>query len=105
MAGNVLDDMTATVCDSPLYRQAFNQPGDEDYKPSIEKVEKLANAIVEKLEFDSGWIDNKVQRERVLTYYLPIALWLEKQVKVGKTVDPNTGYYDAGAICVGLSIP
>jgi hypothetical protein len=35
MAGSVLDDMTATVCDSPLYKQAFNQPGDEDYKPSI----------------------------------------------------------------------
>jgi len=35
------------------------------------------------------------------TYYLPIALWLEKQVRLGKA-DPKS---KGAAVCVGLSIP
>jgi pantothenate kinase-related protein Tda10 len=34
-----------------------------------------------------------------LTYYLPVALWLEQQVKLGKKDKSK------GAVCVGLSVP
>ena len=59
----------------------------------------LADAIAESLGFEDEWLDDQVKRGRVLTYYLPVALWLEKQVILGK----KTG--KKGAVCVGLSVP
>ena len=42
---------------------------------------------------------DEIKKTRVLTYYLPIALWLEQQVKLGKKDKSQ------GAVCVGLSVP
>ena len=39
------------------------------------------------------------EQTRVLCYYLPVAIWLERQVKIGKR-DGKTG-----AVCVGFTIP
>jgi D-glycerate 3-kinase len=71
---------------------------------------KLANAIAKHLEFDSNWINDESKSARILTFYIPVALWLYQQVQIGKKVElcNLTGEYVSSlenAVCVGLSIP
>lgn len=103
-------DMLMKVTQSDLYKLAFNRDGWEYgfQQPHWSKVKKLADAIAKNLEFDSNWVKDEAKSARILTFYIPIALWLEQQVRTGKKVDPVTGEYASSlenAVCVGLSIP
>ena len=69
--------MAAAVLTSPNYKEAFK---DDKFYLKPDNFIKLADSIASYLDFDFYWINNDDQRSRVLTYYLPIALWLQKQV-------------------------
>lgn len=113
--------MLIKVTQSQLYKLAFGKYDEEkgiettsinDVKKLIgfhsNVVMKLANAIAKHLEFDSNWINDESKSARILTFYIPVALWLYQQVQIGKKVDPLTGEYASSlenAVCVGLSIP
>jgi len=49
----------------------------QEIKPDSEKIVSVANAVANYLEFNSGWIDDDEMRDQILTYYIPLALWLE----------------------------
>jgi hypothetical protein len=40
-------------------------------------IAKLAGAIAKNLEFDSDWLQDDVKSARILTFYIPVALWLD----------------------------
>ena len=39
-------------------------------------VKNLADAIADHLKFDNLWYMDEEKSSRILTYYIPIALWL-----------------------------
>ena len=67
-----------TVLDAPLYKEAnFSRVHRQDH--SADKVCKIAFKIAQTLEIDPLEILKAPRElfERVLTYYVPVVLWLE----------------------------
>jgi len=82
------------VLKSPLYAMAFK--GDRNTSNAFrDKVDTLSSAIMRTIEDD-----NDLLGKRVLDYYVPVALWLESQIRQGKKMKEQKG-----AVCVGFSLP
>lgn len=46
--------------------------------PDDFKINKLANAIADHLKFDGEWMKDEDKRDRILSFYVPVALWIER---------------------------
>lgn len=68
-------DMLMRVIKSELYQLAFPF---QRKLPHCMTIAKLAGAIAKNLEFDSDWLQDDVKSARILTFYIPVALWLDQ---------------------------
>ena len=69
-----INELIIKTCEqSDIYKLAFGKTPIQQKN----QAKTLAVAIAKTLKFDNDWIKDEVKKTRVLTYYLPVALWLE----------------------------
>lgn len=67
---------------SPVFEAAFGLP--DRSVPSFDNIFKLSDAIRIELGFGSEYLQDEKQKQEVCGFYLPLALWLNDQAKMGK---------------------
>lgn len=103
MRRRLVGGVARRVRESALYKLAFpsgtssvsSLDGERWEIMQEEKIYVMTHAIQDEIGTDDD--------ARVLEYYVPVALWLEEQARIGKKNESQDNH--AGATCVGFSIP